>query len=117
LGCEYIVSLPFRSKTNRVQVEVFHLESRKELPEGKVTILDNGPHKASLLVETQISKKSWIKTTISMNAAVEGSLSMVTFDCDLEWREDMKFLKVEFPVDVLNTEVRSLLNIRLLSVN
>lgn len=29
------------------------------------------------------------------------------FDNEIEWREDMKFLKVEFPVDVHNTEVSS----------
>lgn len=27
------------------------------------------------------------------------------FDSEIEWREDKKFLKVEFPVDVHNTEV------------
>ena len=61
--------------------------------------------RASLVVETKISDSSWIKSIISLDAAVDGALSYVHFDCEIEWRETMKFLKVEFPVDVLNTEV------------
>lgn len=89
------------------QVEVYHLETRKELPPGSIYVLENGPLKASLRVETRISKTSWIKTTISLEAAIGGAGSYVEFDNEIEWREDMKFLKVEFPVDVHNTEVSS----------
>lgn len=85
-------------------VEVYHLESREELPEGKVSILSTGPLVASVLVETQISPESWIKTTISLSAAIGDSGSYVQFDNELEWRESKKFLKVEFPVDAHNTE-------------
>jgi alpha-mannosidase len=86
-------------------VEVFHLETRKELAPGKVTILEEGPLVSSILVETKISETSWIKTTISLSAAVGPDAgTYLTFDNELEWRETMKFLKVEFPVDVYNTE-------------
>jgi len=85
-------------------VEVYHLETRKELPPGRVYVLESGPLKASLCVEIQISRSSWIKTTISLQAAVGGAGSYVEFENEIEWREDMKFLKVEFPVDVYNTE-------------
>ena len=86
-------------------VEVYHLETRRELPAGKVSIYETGPYRGSVLVETQISETSWIKTIISLQAAASSAGNSVEFDCEVEWREDMKFLKVEFPVDVHNTEV------------
>ncbi|KAJ5289199.1 CAZyme family GH38 [Penicillium angulare] len=85
-------------------VEVFHLESRKELPRGKTVIAENDPHRVSLVTETKISDKSWVKTTISLAASVSSEPSFVEFESEVEWQETMKFLKVEFPVDVTNTE-------------
>ncbi|KAJ5692611.1 hypothetical protein N7462_002034 [Penicillium macrosclerotiorum] len=85
-------------------VEVFHLDSRKELPRGKTVIIENDQHRASVVTETQISDKSWIKTTISLAASTSGEPSFVEFESEVEWRETMKFLKVEFPVDITNTE-------------
>lgn len=85
-------------------VEVYHTETRKELNPGSVSILEAGPVRAALLVETQISENSWIKTTISLEAAIGGAGTYLAFDSEIEWRETMKFLKVEFPVDVVNTE-------------
>ncbi|KZF25892.1 glycoside hydrolase family 38 protein [Xylona heveae TC161] len=85
-------------------VEVYHLESRQELPAGKTEILESGPHKASLVTETRISENSWVKTIISLKASVEGQKSYVEMESEVEWREKMKFLKVEFPVDIRNTE-------------
>ena len=67
-------------------------------------MFESGPLRASVLVETQISDKSWIKTTISLAASAAGAGAYLEFDCEIEWREKMKFLKVEFPVDVYNTE-------------
>ena len=85
-------------------VEVYHLETRKELPPGKCQILQNGPWKVSLVSVTKISEESWITTTISLAASVEGQPSYIEMDSQVEWRETMKFLKVEFPVDIVNTE-------------
>ncbi|KAK6337991.1 Glycoside hydrolase, 38 vacuolar alpha mannosidase [Orbilia brochopaga] len=90
-------------------VEVYHLNTRKPLQPGKVSILENGPHRASILIETQISDKSWIKSTLSIDAddaslTTADALSLITVECDVEWHETMKFLKVEFPVDIKNTE-------------
>ncbi|KAI9720394.1 MAG: hypothetical protein M1812_002900 [Candelaria pacifica] len=85
-------------------VEVYHLESREELPAGKTEIVENGPHRVSVVTETKISEKSWIKTTISLNASAEAGTSYVEMQSEVEWRENMKFLKVEFPVDITNTE-------------
>ncbi|CAG7967895.1 unnamed protein product [Penicillium salamii] len=85
-------------------VEVFHLESRKELPSGKTTILENDPHRVSVETLTKISDKSWIKTTISLSSSTSDELSYVEMESEVEWQETMKFLKVEFPVDIVNTE-------------
>ncbi|KAI9845832.1 MAG: Glycoside hydrolase, 38 vacuolar alpha mannosidase [Sclerophora amabilis] len=85
-------------------VEVFHLESRKELPAGKTEIAEQGPNRVSVVTETKISEESWIKTTISLAASIAGQTSYVAMESEVEWRESMKFLKVEFPVDVRNTE-------------
>ncbi|KAH8426737.1 alpha-mannosidase [Aspergillus melleus] len=85
-------------------VEVFHLESRKELQSGKSNISEKDPYRASVITETKISDKSWVKTTISLAAPTEDQPSYVEFHSEIEWKEDMKFLKVEFPVDITNTE-------------
>ena len=85
-------------------VEVYHLESREELPAGKSEIVEHGPHIVSLVTETKISEHSWVKTTISLAASIDGHPSYVEMASEVEWREKMKFLKVEFPIDITNTE-------------
>ena len=85
-------------------VEVFHLESRKELPRGKTSVAVQDIHRCSLVTRTEISDKSWIETTISLSASPSSEPSFVEFESEVEWQETMKFLKVEFPVDITNTE-------------
>lgn len=85
-------------------VEVYHLDTREELQSGSTSILAQGPDRVSVLTETKISDKSSIKTAISLAASVDGFSSYVEMDCQVEWHEAMRFLKVEFPVDILNTE-------------
>ena len=86
--------------------EVYSLNKKKIVKDGKVTIVESGPLRASLLVEQEISKDSWIKTTISLDAFVKPTtadvpaISYLEFNSEVEWREACKFLKVEFPVDV-----------------
>lgn len=85
-------------------VEVYHLASRQELSPTKVFISSSSNAKVSLTVETKISDKSWITTTLSLPAAVGNSPSAIEIEAEIEWHETMKFLKVEFPVDITNTE-------------
>lgn len=85
-------------------VEVYHLGTRKELARGSSQIAEEGPHRVSLLTETRISEQSWVKTTISLTATIENEPSYIEMTSEVEWRETMKFLKVEFPVDIVNTE-------------
>ncbi|KAI9770329.1 MAG: Glycoside hydrolase, 38 vacuolar alpha mannosidase [Geoglossum simile] len=85
-------------------VEVYHLETRKELQSGETKIVEEGPDRVSVVTETKISEKSWVKTTISLAASGSGGPSYIEIQSEVEWRETMKFLKVEFPVDIVNTE-------------
>ena len=84
-------------------VEVYHLESREELQGGQTKIGEAGPHRASVVTDTKISEHSWVKTTISLDLG-PAELPYVNIESEVEWRESMKFLKVEFPVDIINTE-------------
>jgi alpha-mannosidase len=85
-------------------VEVYHLDSRKELTPGETKIFQKDAHRVGVVTETKISEKSWAKTYITLSAVLKGQQSYVEVHSEVEWREDMKFLKVEFPVDVRNTE-------------
>nr|OQO24641.1 hypothetical protein B0A51_08727 [Rachicladosporium sp. CCFEE 5018] len=92
-------------------VEVFHLNSRKELKASSpTTISENTPHRVSVSTLTNISDKSWIRTTISLSAApstLDSSSkrsSQLEISAEVEWHETMKFLKVEFPTNIINTE-------------
>ncbi|KAK4188395.1 alpha-mannosidase [Podospora australis] len=85
-------------------VEVYHLDTRKELNPHSTTVLDEKNHRVSVATKTRISEESWIETTISLSAALDGQQSYVEVESKVEWHETMKFLKVEFPVDVRNTE-------------
>ena len=85
-------------------VEVYHLESREELQSGQSKIVEHGPYVVSLVTKTAISQHSWVISTIRLAAAIEGHPSYIEIENEVEWRETMKFLKVEFPVDIVNTE-------------
>ena len=86
--------------------EMYSLNQRKVLGSGKVSIIENGPLRAAVLIEQQISANSWIKTTVSLDAYTKPSnrsvadVSFIEFNSEVEWRENSKFLKVEFPVDI-----------------
>lgn len=85
-------------------VEVYHLQSRQELKPTKVTIAENSIHRVSLQIETKISEKSSITTKLSLPAAVGTAPTAIEIDAEIDWHETMRFLKVEFPVDIVNTE-------------
>ncbi|KAH6650184.1 glycosyl hydrolases family 38 N-terminal domain-containing protein [Chaetomium tenue] len=85
-------------------VEVYHLETRKPLHSGETKIHEEKKHRVSLITHTKISDKSSIKTILTLNAAISGQQSHVEVSSTVEWHETMKILKVEFPVDIRNTE-------------
>lgn len=85
-------------------VEVYHLDTRQELPSGQTKIYEDKEHRVSVVTETKISDNSSIKSILSLQAAFEGHQSYVECTSHVDWHETMKFLKVEFPVDVINNE-------------
>ncbi|KAK9476775.1 glycosyl hydrolases family 38 N-terminal domain-containing protein [Lipomyces japonicus] len=93
--------------------EVYSLDKRHYLSGGKVSVGETGPLRASIIVELKISEDSWLKSTIALDAVLPSTskagtnnLSYIDITTEVEWRENHKFLKVEFPVDV-HSEVAS----------
>lgn len=86
-------------------VEVYHLDTREQLASSVTSITEDKYHRVSVTTETKISDKSSLRATISLSAAFnESDSSCVECTADVDWHENMKFLKVEFPVDIRNTE-------------
>ncbi|MBI5930507.1 MAG: alpha-mannosidase [Chloroflexi bacterium] len=79
-------------------MDVFHLEKRAREYEsnGNMRILETGPLRASLEFEITLSERSKLKQVISLDCA-SGYLE---FSTEVEWHENRKFLKVEFPLNV-----------------
>ncbi|KAL5612396.1 uncharacterized protein BROUX77_002552 [Berkeleyomyces rouxiae] len=85
-------------------VEVYHLETRKELPPGETTVFEAKSHRVTLVTQTKISDKSSIASYISLSAAVDNEQTAVVCRAEVDWHESMTFLKVEFPVTIRNTD-------------
>ncbi len=78
-------------------VDVFHLEKRTEVhPAPTMRIVENGPLRASLTFEVQLTPISTLKQIISVDM---GSMHL-DFSTEVEWHEKHKFLKVEFPFNI-----------------
>ncbi|KAI1437554.1 glycosyl hydrolase family 38 domain-containing protein [Xylaria sp. CBS 124048] len=85
-------------------VEVYHMETRSEIPYGKTQIYEDTKYRVSVITEARVSENSSVKTVLSLAAAFDGQQSYVECTAYVDWHETMKFLKVEFPVDIRNTE-------------
>lgn len=86
-------------------VEVYHLDTREELESLSTSITEDNHHRVSVTTEFKISDKSSMRVTISLSATFdESDCSSLECTADIDWHENMKFLKVEFPVDIRNTE-------------
>ena len=85
-------------------VETYHLSLGSELTGGSSVVTESGPYRVSVETTTRISERSSIKTLISLAAVIEPEQeSHIECSAEVEWHETMKFLKVQFPVDVCNT--------------
>lgn len=83
--------LPFRD------VDVYHLEKRRVVDgPTQVKVVERGPLRVCVEVKKQISAKSHMTVLISLSAISP----RLDFECDVEWHESHKFLKVEFPVQI-----------------
>lgn len=85
-------------------VEVYHLDTRRGLHYGETKISEKKAHRVTVVTDIKISGKSSLKSYISLSASLKGQPSQVDCYAEVDWHEDSKFLKVEFPVDIVNTE-------------
>lgn len=85
-------------------VEVYHLGTRRQLEYGQTKVYENKAHRVTLVTDIKISEESSLKSYISLSAAIKGQPSQVSCSAEVDWHENSKFLKVEFPVNVVNTE-------------
>ena len=85
-------------------VEVYHLDTKRQLKYGKTKIHEQKPHKVTLVTDITISENSSLKSYITLSASLKGQPSQVDCSAEVDWHEDSKFLKVEFPVKIINTE-------------
>ncbi|EQL02421.1 glycoside hydrolase family 38 protein [Ophiocordyceps sinensis CO18] len=85
-------------------VEVYHLDTQRDLQYGQTKVHESMPHKVTLVTDIKISGKSAMKAYIGLSAAIKGQPSQVDCSAEVDWHEDSKFLKVEFPVDIVNNE-------------
>ncbi len=78
-------------------VDIYHLEKYNNVaPAHNAEIIEDGPLRASLVFETAISAKSKIRQVVSLTAISP----RLEFSTEVDWHEDHKFLKVEFPFNL-----------------
>ncbi|KAH8800267.1 glycoside hydrolase family 38 protein [Xylogone sp. PMI_703] len=85
-------------------VEVYHLGTGRQPEYGQTKIYENKEHRVTLVTDIKIGDESHLKSYISLSAAIKGQPSQVDCSAEVDWHENSKFLKVEFPVNVVNTE-------------
>jgi alpha-mannosidase len=78
-------------------VDIFHLEKRMELPGAKsCRVVEQGPLRAAVVFEYDLSPRSTLVQTVYLTALSP----RLDFHTEVEWHEDRKFLKVEFPLNL-----------------
>ncbi|KAI8992732.1 glycosyl hydrolases family 38 N-terminal domain-containing protein [Trametes punicea] len=86
-------------------VEIHHLEKFKKLHFENVSVVDEGPLRASLKAEVRYGQ-SYIDVLISLDAIPasfkKGSRSLFRFDAKVDWHQRHEFLKFELPLDIHN---------------
>lgn len=86
-------------------VEIYHTEKQVSIDgyqnEHSIKILETGPLRASFEFELKISKDSFIKQQVFIDSVSD----LITFDTYVLWNEKYKFLKVEYPFNVLANQI------------
>jgi len=79
---------------------IYHKDKGRYLSDvkSKLTIRETGPLRVTADIEYEISELSTLKQTIILDAVSE----YIVFDTNVDWHENRKFLKVEFPINVLS---------------
>ena len=84
-------------KEDAWDVDVFHLEKCYQVPHAKtMRITETTPTRVSIRFEYDLPPTSSLIQTVSLTAAS----ARVDFATEVNWAEEHKFLKVEFPVNV-----------------
>lgn len=77
-------------------IEFYSMEKGWDAGVGSAKIVEEGPLRASILVEHPLTKTSSLKQLVSLSALSP----RVDFDTEIDWDENRKLLKVEFPWDL-----------------
>ncbi|KAG9126701.1 Glycoside hydrolase, 38 vacuolar alpha mannosidase [Ceratobasidium sp. 392] len=84
-------------------VEIHHLEKFTELAFSDISIVENGPVRASVEATVKYGQTT-IKTTISLDAVASSpnakSRSYIRFDAQVDWHQRHEILKFEIPLDI-----------------
>jgi alpha-mannosidase len=90
----------FDDPGNAWDVEVYQLETRATLPEAKsAKVIETGPVRAGLEFAVDFAPSS-----LKVRAFLAADSKYVEFECEVDWAHKHRFLKVEFPVLVRNTQ-------------
>ncbi|KAG8767986.1 Glycoside hydrolase, 38 vacuolar alpha mannosidase [Ceratobasidium sp. 428] len=88
-------------------VEIHHLEKFTELAFTDVSIVENGPVRASVEATVKYDQTT-IKATISLDAVASSpsakSRSYIRFDARVDWHQRHEILKFEIPLDIRSLE-------------
>ncbi|KAI9276187.1 galactose mutarotase-like domain-containing protein [Sporodiniella umbellata] len=79
-------------------IEIYHLEKPQRIDSGSVQILEQGPLRASLLIEKKISEFSRLRQVVVLTSCSR----RLDFETEVDWNENRKFLKVEFSWDIMS---------------
>lgn len=86
-------------------VEIHHLETAKPLEFSNISVVSQGPLRASVRAEVRYGQ-STISVTISLDATTatvkENSRSLFNFDAIVDWHQRHEFLKFELPLNIHN---------------
>ncbi|KAJ2698928.1 Glycoside hydrolase, 38 vacuolar alpha mannosidase [Coemansia sp. IMI 209128] len=81
-------------------IEIYSQEKVRPVEGASITVVDEGPLVASVAVEAKVGKASSIRQWISLSA----SSARLDFDCDVDWQENRKCLKVAFTWDIYSDQ-------------
>lgn len=82
-------------------VEVHHLNTGRAIPGAyQAQILYTGPLQAAIEFRYRISDQSHMIQTVSLSSHSQ----QLEFQCTVDWKENNKMMKVEFPVNILSHE-------------
>ncbi|MCD4753030.1 MAG: hypothetical protein K8R40_08165 [Anaerolineaceae bacterium] len=82
-------------------VDIYHLETREEVPSAySCEVIEEGPFRVAVAFDYKISETSTINQVIRLSATSKH----LDFKTRIDWHEEYRVLKVEFPWDVRASE-------------